>query len=67
LINLPPADQAGLADAGEVGGHHLVGVKGRTETAIGTDQAIGLRVGVNVARLVNHLVDSDALDAGCKS
>jgi hypothetical protein len=64
LVNLPPSDQAGLAVAGEVGGHHLVGVKGRTEAAIGSDQAVGLRVGVDVARLVNHLVNSDALDPG---
>jgi hypothetical protein len=53
-----------LANAGEVGGHHLVGVKSRTQAAIGTDKAVGLRVGVDVARLVNHLVDSDALDPG---
>ena len=56
-----------MAVAGEVGGHHLVGEKGWAEAAVGPDKAIGLRVGVDVARFVNHLVDSDALDAGCKS
>lgn len=67
LINLPPADQAGLADAGEVVRHHLVGMKGWAEAAIGTDEAVGLRIGMDVAGLVNHLVDSDALDPGCQA
>jgi hypothetical protein len=53
-----------LASVSEVGGHHLVGVKGRAEATISTDEPIGLRVGMDVASLVNHLVDSDALDPG---
>jgi len=64
LINVPPADQAGFAVTREVGGHHLVSVKSRAEAAIAPDKAVGLRIGVDVARLVNHLVDGDALDSG---
>jgi hypothetical protein len=64
LINLPPADQVGFAGAGKVSGHHLVGNEGWAEAAIGSNQAVRLRVGVDVARFVNHLVDSNALGSG---
>jgi hypothetical protein len=62
LVNIPAAHQTGFAEARKVGGHHLVGNEGRAKAAIGSDEAVRLRVGVDVARLVNHLVDGDALD-----
>jgi hypothetical protein len=64
LVNVPPADQTGFAEAREVGGHHLIGNEGRAKAAIISDEAIGFGIGVDIAGFINHLVDSNALDSG---
>jgi hypothetical protein len=64
LVNVPPADQTGFAEAREVGGHHLIGNEGRAKAAIISDEAIGFGIGVDIAGFINHLVDSNALGSG---